>query len=243
VNIHNYYLTLEKPESGNAYHLVLKDADWHAQVLDYPDVADTMELVKKQTLEVVKKVVVKSVENNIGELYSKVSFNEKLPSDVENYYLINVTRLPEVEITGCSVMSNRARGFLIKTRNVLIENNLVWESTGSGIHVGAEGGWHEGPASENVTIRNNRLIRCGKSLEGDDWACGITVNVEAEQINMAGLHKNLVIEGNIIEGEDSENGIFISGAEDVVVRNNEISGCKRSMRIEHSTDIKISGNR
>ena len=242
VNIHNYYLTIEKPDAGNTYHLVLKGADWHAQVLDYPDVADTMELVEKRTLGVVKKVVVKSVDNNIKELYSKVSFNEELPSDIENYYLINVSRLPKVEITGCSVMSNRARGFLIKTRNVLIANNLVRESTGSGIHVGAEGGWHEGPASQNVTIRNNRLIRCGRSLEGDDWACGITVNVGAEQTNVAGLHEHLVIEGNIIEGEDSENGIFISGASDVVVRNNEIAGCKRSMRIEHSTDVKIAGN-
>lgn len=243
VNIHNYYLTIEKPDSGNDYQLVLKDADWHAQVLDYPDVDDTMELVKKQTLEVVKTVVVKSVENDFQKLFSKVLFNEELPSDVENYYMINVTRLPEVEITGCSVTSNRSRGFLIKTRNVLIENNLVRESTGSGIHVGAEGDWHEGPASQNVIIRNNRLIRCGKSLEGNDWACGVTVNVGAGQTNMAGLHKNLVIEGNIIEGEDSENGIFISGAEKVVVRNNEISGCNRSVRVEHSTDVRLSGNR
>lgn len=242
VNIHNYYLTIEKPEAGNGYNLVLKGADWHAQVLDYPDVADTMELVKKQTLEVVKRVIIKEVDNDFQNLCCRVSFAEDLPSDIENYYLINVTRLPQVEITGCSVLSNRARGFLIKTRHVLIEHNLVMESTGSGIHIGAEGDWHEGPASENVIIRNNRLIRCGRSLEGD-WACGITVNVGAKDTDAARLHKHLVIEGNIIEGENSENGIFVSGAEDVVIRNNEISGCKNTIVTEHSDEVKISGNR
>ncbi len=243
VNIHNYYLTIEKPDTTGGYNLVLKGADWHAQVLDYPDVADTMELVKKQTLEVVKRVVVRTVENNIRGLYTHVSFNEALPDGIDNYYLINVSRLPKVEITGCSVMSNRSRGFLIKTRNVLIEHNLIRESTGAGIHVGAEGDWHEGPASENVIIRNNRIIRCGLSLEGEDWACGITVNVGAEKADIAGLHRHLVIEGNIIEGEEAENGIFISGAEDVLIRNNEIAGCKRTIRVLCSEKVKILGNR
>jgi len=243
VNIHNYYQTIEKPAAGDGYNLVLKEADWHAQVLDYPDAADTMELVRKQTLEVVKKVVVKSVDDNFQKLYSRVLFDEELPSDIENYYVINITRLPKVEIVGCSVVANRARGFLIKTRNVLIEHNLIRESTGSGIHVGAEGGWHEGPASENVMIRNNRILRCGISLESDDWACGITVNVGAEKSDVPGLNKHIVIEGNIIEGEDSENGIFVSGAEDVVIRNNEISGCKKTIRAEHSENVSISGTR
>ncbi|WP_423129890.1 right-handed parallel beta-helix repeat-containing protein [Gaoshiqia sp. Z1-71] len=243
VNIHNYYLTIREPSANGSYNLVLEGADWHAQVLDFPDVADTMELVRRQTLKVVKKLVVKTVENNMAQLYSHVSFDELLPSDLENYYIINVTRLPRVEIIGCSVMSNRSRGFLIKTRNVLIENNLIRESTGSGIHVGAEGDWHEGPASENVTIRNNRILRCGISLEGIDWACGITVNVGAEKTDVVGLHKHLLIEGNIIEGDDAETGIFISGAENVLVRNNEISGCKKAIRAGYSEDVRIFANR
>ncbi len=243
VNIHNYYLTIRKPSVGDGYNLVLKGADWHAQVLDFPDVADTMELVRRQTLEVVKKVIVKKVENNIAELFTHVSFEEKLPSDIENYYLIDVTRLPRVEIVGCSVMSNRSRGFLIKTRKVLIENNLIRESTGSGIHIGAEGDWHEGPASEDVTIRNNRILRCGASLEGIEWACGITVNVGAEKTDAPGLHKHLLIEGNIIEGEDAETGIFISGAKDVIVRNNEIAGCKKAIRVVYSEKVKIFATR
>ena len=134
------------------------------------------------------------------------------PADVENYYLINSTRLPSVEITGCSVMANRARGFLIKTRNVKIEHTLIRESTGTGIRVGSEGSWHEGPTSENVTIRYNRILRCGTGAGTIDQACGIAVSVGAEK---ADLHKHIQIEGNIIEGENAENGIAVSGAEDI----------------------------
>ena len=242
VNIHNYYLTIQKPADGKGYDLVLKGADWHAQVLDYPDVADTMELVSKLTLAVVKKYVAKTVENNIPELRSQVTFNEELPSDIENYYLINSTRLPKVEITGCTVSANRARGFLIKTRNVLIERNLVRESTGTGIHVGAEGSWHEGPASENITIRYNRILRCGTGAGTIDQACGIAVSVGADKADVPGLHKHILIEGNIIEGENAQNGIAVSGAKDVVVRYNEIAGCKIPVNIRYSTDVDVSSN-
>ncbi len=242
VNIHNYYLTIQKPEKGNGYNLFLKGADWHAQVLDYPNVGDTMELVRKTTLEVVKKVVVSIVENNIPGLYTHVNFEKELPADFEHYYVINVTRLPRVEITGCSVMSNRARGFLIKTRKVLIEHNLIRESTGTGIHIGAEGSWHEGPASEDVVIRYNRIIRCGTGAGTIDRACGIAVSVGAEKADVPGLHKHILIEGNLIEGEKEENGISVSGAEDVVVRYNEITGCRNPLHIKYSTNVDVCSN-
>ncbi len=241
-NIHNYYLTIIKPEKGNGYNLLLKGADWHAQVLDYPDVADTMELVNRQTLEVVKKVVVKTVKNDIPGLYTHVTMDKELPADIENYYLINTTRLPRVEIIGCSVMANRARGFLIKTRNVLIEHNLILESTGTGIQVGAEGSWHEGPTIENVTIRYNRIIRCGTGAGTIDGASGIAVSIGAEKADVPGLNKHILIEGNIIEGENAESGISVYGARDVTIRYNEISGCKAPVKISLSDDVKVYSN-
>lgn len=98
------------------------------------------------------------------ELYSHVVLSDELLANIENYYLIDSTRLPSVEIFGCTVTANIAWGFLIKTRNVLIEHNLIMESTGTGIYVGAEGSWHEEPISENVIIHYNRIIRCGTGV-------------------------------------------------------------------------------
>ncbi len=240
-NIHNYYYTIEKSQEGAGYDLILKGADWHAQVLDYPDVGDTLELVDRSSLAVVKTFVVRSQESNIPELRSRVTLNEVLPSNIGDYYLIDCTRLPRVEFLGCTITSNRARGILIKTRNVLIERCLIRETTGTGIHVGAEGNWHEGPTSADVTIRYNRILRCGGGA-GSVGACGIAVNVTAQNDAVPGLHKHILIEGNIIEGEKADNGISISGADDVVVRYNEITGCATPVKIRYSNDVSVYSN-
>jgi hypothetical protein len=242
VNIHNYYYTIQKPVNGKGYDLVVKGADWHAQVLDYPDPGDTLELVDKSTLAIAKKFIVKTRENNIAGLRSQVTLNEELPAEIGNYYFINSTRLPSVEIIGCTVTSNRARGFLIKTRNVLIEQCLIRETTGTGIHIGAEGGWHEGPTSANVTVRYNRIIRCSRGAGTIDDACGIAVSVGAPNDSVPGLHKHILIEGNMIEGEHSKNGISISGASDVVVRYNEITGCTIPINVKHSDNVNVYSN-
>lgn len=242
-NIHNYYYTLQKPVKGKGYDLLVKAGTFtHAQVLDYPDPGDKLELVERQSLAVVKTVLVKKRTNLIKELRSQVELSGELPADLENYYLINTTRLPKVQMTGCTILSHLARGILIKTRNVIIERNLIRETTGTGIHVGAESWWHEGLPSADVTIRYNRIIRCGRGAGSQDGACGITVKIEAPNEKVAGLHKRLLIEGNIIEGENSERGISVSGADDVTIRNNEISGCKEPVKVQYSTNVKVYNN-
>ena len=244
VNIHNYYYTIQTPAKGNGYDLVVKAKTFtHAQVLDYPDVGDTLELVKRSSLATVKKLVVRSRINDFKELRSQVVLNETLPADLENYFLINSSRLPRVEIKGCTITANLARGLLIKTRNVLIEHCLIRESTGTGIHVGAESYWHEGLPSANIIIRYNHIIRCGRGSGAQDGTSGIAVKIEAPDVTVPGLHKNLLIEGNIIEGENAERGISVSGAEDVIIRYNEITGCKIPVVVRYSDNVHVYSNK
>lgn len=243
INIHNYYYTIQKPSNGKGYDLVVKAKTYtHAQVLDYPDVGDTLELVEKLSLATIKKMVVKSVINYPKELRSQVVLNDQLPVELENYFLINSSRLPKVEIRSCTVTSNLARGFLIKSRNVLIEHCLIRESTGTGIHVGAESYWHEGLPSANVIIRYNRIIRCGRGGGTQDGASGIAVKIDAPNTKVPGLHKHLLIEGNIIEGENAERGISVSGTEDITIRYNTIGGCKIPIVVRYSNDVNIYSN-
>ena len=243
VNIHNYYYTIQTPAKGKGYDLLVKAKTFtHAQVLDYPDVGDTLELVKRSSLATVRKLVVRSRVNDFKELRSQVELNESLPADLENYFLINSSRLPKVEIKGCTITANLARGLLIKTRNVLIEHCLIRESTGTGIHVGAESYWHEGLPSANIVIRYNHIIRCGRGSGVQDGASGIAVKIDAPDITVPGLHKNLLIEGNIIEGENAERGISVSGADNVVIRYNEITGCKNPVVVKYSDNVHVYGN-
>jgi hypothetical protein len=242
-NIHNYYYSIRKGGRAGSYDLVVgAPTGTHAQVLDYPDVGDRLELVKKSSLETVRTYVVQARINHPAEWRSEVDLDAPLPADLANFYLIDSTRLPKVEIVGCSILSHLARGILIKTRDVRVERCLIRETTGTGIHVGAESFWHEGLPSADITIRYNRIIRCGRGAGAQDGASGIAVKIDAPDTSVAGLHKRLLIEGNIIEGEDAERCISISQAEDVTVRYNELSGCREPVLVRHSGRVQVYAN-
>jgi hypothetical protein len=242
-NVHGYYQVITEKLADKSYTIQM-EKEWgtHAMVLDFPDVGDTLELVSKKTLEVINTCTVTKVDTFQREWKTKISLNNSLPEDISDYYLIDITRLPRLEFVNSYVGSHLARAVLVKTRNVLIENNTMRESTGTAIHIGAEGDWREGAGSANVTIRNNRIIRCGRGDGTNDKACAIAVNVKAPDIKVAGIHKNIVIEGNLIEGENAEYGISVSGAENVIIRNNEFSGCKTPLRVQYSTGVVFKNN-
>ncbi|MEN7551034.1 right-handed parallel beta-helix repeat-containing protein [Rapidithrix thailandica] len=241
-NIHNYYNTITRRNTEKVCEVAVKTAyGTHAQVLDYPDVGDKMELVDKMSLKKIRVYNVLKVEKFDTYWKTRLTLDKALPENIEEYYLINSTRLPKVEMVHCNIQSHLARAVLIKTRNVLIEHNTFQNTTGTGIHIGAEGDWQEGVAAADVVVRNNRIIHCGRGDGTQNGACGITVNVKAENTKVPGLHKRLLFEHNIIEGENAECGIFISGAEDVTIRNNEISGCKEPVKVQYSTKVMIDG--
>jgi hypothetical protein len=242
-NIHNYYYSVSPSGLEATYDLTVDaPTGTHAQVLDHPDPGDELEWVERDTLETLGTVQVLSVENYPEEWRSRVRLDRELPGDPASLLLINVSRLPAVRIEGCQVRSHRARAFLIKARDVLIQDNTIENTTGTAIHVGAEGYWHEGPASADVTIRNNRLIGCGRGEGTRHGASGIAIDVEAPRTDVPGLHRRITIEGNQIVGPGGERGIFVSGADGIVIRFNEIAGVRVPIEVRHSTAVEVYEN-
>jgi len=231
-NVHNYYYTIRSREKDGYITSVNAPTGTHAQVLDYPDNGDMLELVEKATLQAVDTVIVTRVDTFHASMETHLAFDKALPDEIDAYLLINITRLPRLHMEGCTILSHLARGILIKTRNVLIENCSIIESTGTGIQIAAEGQWHEGPGSADVVIRNNRIIRCGRGDGTQKGACGIAVTVGAEHLPARGVHRNLVFENNMIEGEHAAYGIYVSGADSVSIFYNRISGCEIPVYIE-----------
>jgi len=249
-NIHNYYYSIFPDESGGSAGRaktceirVESPGGTHAQVLDYPDPGDILELVEKKTLRVVDMVEVIEVENDPVNWKSLITLDRELTVPLEEYYLINISRLPRVRIINCSVRSHRARAFLIKTRDVLIEGCTIENTTGTAIHVGAEGWWHEGPGSADVKILFNRIIHCGFGEGIQNDSSGIAVNVKAERRDVPGIHRGIIIEGNqILVPEGVHRGIYVGGSQNVVIRYNQISGAKEPIKVEHSENVIISEN-
>jgi hypothetical protein len=242
-NVHGYYQVI-KEKTGKSSYRIEMEKKWgtHAMVLDFPDVQDTLELVSKRTLEVVGTYVVAGVDTFPARWETVVQLDRPLPDGIDSYYLIDITRLPRLEFVNTYVGSHLARAVLVKTRNVLIENCTMRESTGTAIHIGAEGDWREGAGSQNVIIRNNRILRCGRGDGTQDGASAIAINVKAPDITVAGIHNNILIEGNLIEGDQAQCGISVSGAKKVMIRNNEFSGCKTPVKIRHSEGVRMENN-
>lgn len=242
INVHNFYQVIEKRLADNRCEAKVPLWYTHAGVLDYYDAGDTLELVERDTLRVVRTYKVKEAIPFPKDWRQELTLDDALPADTGRYYLLDATRFPSVEMLRCTMNSHLARSILMKTRKVLVEECTLNQCTGTGIHVGAEGDWREGGPCEDLTIRGCRILRCGRGDGTVDGACGIAVQLKAPRLGIPGIHKRILIENNLIEGENAARGIYVTGAEDVTIRNNVISGCREPVKVEACLRVKLENN-
>ena len=157
-------------------------------------------------------------------------------------------------IRNCVVERIRSRGLLIKAGDGLIEHCTMKDVRMAGILAEPESmGWPEFGFTSNLTIRNNRFTGTGYANPknhlfapiafcGD---CGITADVDAQ------LHRNICVEGNLIENRRNETAIWISYVNRGEVRGNRVADSqggadKRTaaplVTVDSSTDVGFSGN-
>ena len=235
-NVHSYYHTIikrEVSEVGDIVHLrVDAPTGTHSQVLDYPNVGDELELVEIETLKTVCSYRATAVERKPDEWRNIVTLDGHLPEDYQRYNLVDVTTVPQLIIRNSHFINSFSR-ILIKSRGVLIENNVMENVFGCGVSVCAEEGWKEGITPHDVTIRNNKFLHCGIAID---------VGVSAKNTTTVGLNKRITIENNQIESDPGQGGIQIRCAEDVLIKGNQIRGCHPGIKIEYSTRVKILNN-
>jgi len=244
-NVHTYYAIISDNDQQKRKCTINVDrkAYTHSSYLDEPQPGDVLAIVDRKTLQEIGYVRVRRywpfpLHDNI-----RIEYDGEMPNDINNYYIINITTTPRLEFVNCKIRSHRARSVLVKTRKVLISDNEFVGTTGTAIHVGVEGDWGEGPASEDVIIRNNRFVNCGLGGPNDgtlDGASAIALHVKAPNTNVAGLHKRILITNNIIKG--GNHAIVIKGSVDVTVQENkffQIQG--EPIVVEASNRFKVQG--
>ena len=229
-NVHGYYHNVEAADDGWLRLILHAPGYTHAQVADVPRVGDELELSLINTLAVQKVLKVTEVKHEEKATDVLVRVDGPMPEKLEDYYLFNITKLPRLTFRNSLVQGNLARGVLVKTRGVLIEDNVFRGCSGTAIHVGAEGWWCEGSHSTDVTICRNTMINCGLGAGSQHGANGIAVVIDAPDTKGTRLHDGIVIRDNVVIG-NGENGcgICVRNAKNVDVADNRITNCKQEV--------------
>ena len=196
-NIHTYYHTIKSINGNKCVLKVEAPTGTHSQKLDYFNVGDTIELCKLYNLTPVDTFQVIKATPIFESFCQEVELNKPIPQECVGDLLSDITQLPRLEFLNSTVFNHIARAVLVKTRNVLIEGNTFDAKSFVGIHVAAEAGWREGIASQDVFIKNNKIMH---------YKTGICIGISAENPTLP-VHKNIVIEGNHIHTEGDAYGI------------------------------------
>jgi parallel beta-helix repeat protein len=174
----------------------------------------------------------------------KMCFKDPLPAELKiGDFLGNSTSVAKVRIKNCQVRNNRARGFLIQNRDVVVENCRFTGCTMGGVWVLTEV-FHfcESITSRDVIVRNCTFDNCGY-WQGSGVLAAFVHTGPDDYSSVPGAHERIVFEGNTIRGTDNS-GIFVNGADGVTLRNNTIEEACRDPRSKHGgAAIYLSGCR
>lgn len=241
-NVHTYYHTIIEKDNNKCVVTVNAPTGTHAQKLDYFDVGDTIELSCIEDLTPVKTYRVLESKPLFDEWKCELTLDGSLPDELDEYYLADCTRLPRLEFLNCFVSNHLARSVLVKTRNVLIQGCSFESNTGTAIHIGAEGWWHEGITAENVVIRSNRMINCGKQGHGRILdAGGVSINILALSPELP-AHKNILIENNMIDCPDCKYGILAQNVDGLTIRGNDIRSAQENIVVNTCINVDVRQN-
>ena len=143
-------------------------------------------------------------------------------------YLANDAYFASVHLEGCSVQNTRARGFLLQSRNMLVENCFIRGMSLPGIIISPDVRvWYEVGPSDHVEIRNCTFEKCAYIKSGANFG---TIVVKAchdagAADYPAGVHSDIRIHDNIFRDCNSS-GICVTATDGVVIEGNRFERCR-----------------
>lgn len=173
-----------------------------------------------------------------------VTLTQPLPKEVApNCVLANVSATPAVRITNSVVRGNRARGFLLQSRDVKVDRCKFEDVSGPGIQVCADADeWWESLGTRDVSITDCDFTRCNFGIAKRSAALEVFASLKNNQSAAPGAHQRLLITGNTFTN-NTGHAISVSSANDVTLENNRIAGGdKTAIRVAASTNVRIIKN-
>ena len=230
LNVHSMPASVIKKLDGDKFEIMQPVFDYdnfgavkyNPLVNEWGQKGDILEIYDTETFEQKGTIMVQSLDDGVLT-YSKLE-----GSFEEGNILINNSVCPSVHISDCTVKNTRARAFLIRTRNVLIENCYMYGLSLPAILITPDiVRWYEVGNSRDITVRNNVIEKCAfikspanrgaiavKSCD-DDWN-----NLDYASY----VHKNIrILDNKFINVGNS--AVFISATDGVEISGNNFENC------------------
>jgi parallel beta-helix repeat protein len=208
-----------------------------------PEIGDKLELSGEDKLLLpYATLTVRSVEINKQDKTLIIGFSEKLPERTGKGDVVgNASSIPVLRIRNCTTIRNRSRGFIIKTRDVVIEDCTFQDLTECGVALESDvNAWWEAISSRDVIIRNNRFI---DSKFEPGYLHGVIEFHTMSKTAPAGVYRRITIANNIFLGSIA-NIIKIGSADGVDIIDNIMDQSKdEAIFLYNSRNIRIRGNK
>ena len=248
VNVHGMFHTVTQVASTDTVVTEVRNK-W----LFPPLPGQRMEFTDPVTLLPYATGVVRSVTTDAAAGTHRIQFTGPLPETLRpGQPLGNVDWAPVLRISGCQVVGNRARGFLVQTRDAVIEKNLFRGCQASGINVTTDFDyWTESIGTRKIVIRDNTFEDLNNGADWHAGAISVFADAKGRKPGAPGVHRDIVIEGNAVRNTDGA-GAFVGSADVVVVRGNTFLHCCRdpskapraaAVYVTFSRNVRIVGNR
>ena len=164
---------------------------------------------------------------------------DALPANVGAGAVLSNTALrPQTIIRNVTVLFNRARGFLLQTDNVLVENCTFKDTALAAILLAPDlEHWYEMSPASNVTIRGNTFESCGKYASG---IIQISASHDApDKVYPAYVHQGITVEQNIF-GSGSRSALFGVCVDTLTFQNNDFSGFRgKFVTLSHCKNVTL----
>ncbi len=202
VNIHGIYARVKKVLSKK--ELLVELVHHQQKGVPVGNAGDTFSFVRYETLLSMGESRAEQV-IALNKDYTYLKFEKELPEGIkEKDSIENISYVPDVQIEGCTVRNNRARGFLLTSAgNVLVRNN-VFHTSGTAILISGDAAdWFESGATKHIVVENNRFDDCDHVK---NWGQGV-IQVDTpvrEILPDQKLHQYLEVRNNVFISRDGE---------------------------------------
>ncbi len=173
-----------------------------------------------------------------------VVFREPLPEGVgEGTALWNLSTSPAVRVRRCVVRGNRARGMLLQSRDVLLENCVFEDVSGAGLQICTDArDWWESLGARDVTVKACIFRRCNFGVARRAAALDLFADLAKGRQGAPGVHRGIRILDCVFE-DNTGAALHLGSAEDVEVRGCRFAhGTSPVVRVVNSRNVVLAGN-